>query len=64
MSLKDKLNMQETKTKDQLPENFTSIDAAAEFWDTHSLADYWIKHKRSRLKYAPHADNGLHLQEN
>lgn len=41
MSLKDKLTMQETKTKDQLPENFTSIDAAAEFWDTHSLADYW-----------------------
>ena len=33
--------MQETKVKDPLPENFTSIEEAAEFWDTHSLADYW-----------------------
>ncbi|MEZ4861015.1 MAG: CopG family antitoxin [Caldilineaceae bacterium] len=33
--------MQETNIKDQLPENFTSIEEAAEFWDTHSLADYW-----------------------
>ncbi|MCW5850652.1 MAG: hypothetical protein KIT87_11310 [Anaerolineae bacterium] len=33
--------MQESKTKDPIPENFESIEAAAEFWDTHSLADYW-----------------------
>jgi len=25
---------------DPIPEQFTSIEAAAEFWDTHSLADY------------------------
>jgi hypothetical protein len=24
-----------------LPETFESIEAAAEFWDTHDLADYW-----------------------
>ena len=24
-----------------LPEEFTDIEAAADFWDTHSLADYW-----------------------
>lgn len=24
-----------------IPENFESIEAAADFWDTHSIADYW-----------------------
>ena len=26
--------------RDLLPEEFTSIEEAANFWDTHSLADY------------------------
>lgn len=26
---------------DPIPDNFDSIEEAAEFWDTHSLADYW-----------------------
>lgn len=29
------------QTRDPLPEDFPSIEAAAEFWETHSLADYW-----------------------
>ncbi len=29
------------KEKDPIPEEFASIEEAAEFWDTHSLADYW-----------------------
>ncbi|HLF89485.1 MAG TPA: CopG family antitoxin [Anaerolineales bacterium] len=29
------------KTIEPIPENFTSIEAAAQFWETHSLADYW-----------------------
>lgn len=28
------------KRRDPIPENFESLEAAAEFWDTHSLADY------------------------
>ena len=32
--------MVENKVRDTLPEEFTSIDEAAEFWDTHSLVDY------------------------
>ena len=32
--------MDESRVKDPIPENFESIEAAAEFWDTHSLADY------------------------
>lgn len=27
--------------RDPIPENFESIEAAADFWDTHSIADYW-----------------------
>ncbi len=33
--------MTENKIKDPLPDNFNSIQEAAEFWDTHNLADYW-----------------------
>ena len=33
--------MDESKAKDPIPEEFESIEAAAAFWDTHSLADYW-----------------------
>ena len=34
--------MVKNKTKrDPIPENFKSIEKAAEFWDTHSIADYW-----------------------
>ncbi|HEX8129965.1 MAG TPA: CopG family antitoxin [Pyrinomonadaceae bacterium] len=28
------------KKRDPLPERFTSIEEAAEFWDTHDSADY------------------------
>ncbi len=30
----------ETPAKDMLPENFGSIEAFWDFWDTHSSADY------------------------
>lgn len=33
--------MDENKAKDLMPEEFESIEEAAEFWDSHSLADYW-----------------------
>ena len=29
------------KRIDPIPEEFESIEAAAEFWDTHDTADYW-----------------------
>ena len=29
-----------TKARDPLPEHFNTIEEAAEFWDTHSTADY------------------------
>ncbi|MEK6408932.1 MAG: CopG family antitoxin [Acidobacteriota bacterium] len=29
------------KERDPIPENFKSVEEAAEFWDSHDLADYW-----------------------
>ena len=29
------------KKLDPIPEHFTSIEEAAEFWDSHDLGDYW-----------------------
>ena len=31
----------ESKVRDPIPENFESIEAAVDFWDTHELSDYW-----------------------
>jgi sugar/nucleoside kinase (ribokinase family) len=33
--------MDASKVKDPIPADFETIEAAAEFWDTHSVADYW-----------------------
>jgi hypothetical protein len=27
--------------RDPIPDQFSTIEEAAEFWDTHDLADYW-----------------------
>ena len=29
------------KNRDPIPQHFKTLDEAAEFWDTHDLADYW-----------------------
>ena len=42
--------MDENKTKDLLPEEFDSIEEAAEFWDSHSLADYWDETKEVQIE--------------
>jgi len=33
--------MSVNKPRDPIPEEFDTPQAAGEFWDTHSLADYW-----------------------
>jgi hypothetical protein len=30
-----------SKKRDPIPKHFKSIEEAAEFWDSHDLADYW-----------------------
>jgi hypothetical protein len=34
-------DMDESKKKEAIPEQFDSVEAAADFWDAHSLSDYW-----------------------
>jgi len=41
MTMKGKDMAKSKKHIDPIPEHFSSIEEAAEFWDTHSLADYW-----------------------
>ena len=36
--------------RDPIPEEFKSIEQAAEFWDTHSLADYWDQTRPAHFK--------------
>lgn len=36
----DKKKGTRKKIRDPIPENFESLEAAAEFWDTHDLTDY------------------------
>lgn len=33
--------MDANKKVDPIPESFASLEEAAAFWDTHSVADYW-----------------------
>ena len=32
-----------------------SLDAIAEFWDTHSLVDYWEETEPAEFEFDPHA---------
>ena len=42
--------MDASKDRDPIPEQFESIEAAADFWDTHSLADYWDQVREVEIK--------------
>jgi hypothetical protein len=33
--------MDESKKREPVPEQFDSVEAAADFWDAHSLSEYW-----------------------
>jgi len=34
------------KIKEPIPEEFTTLKEAAEFWDKHDLTDYWCSEKK------------------
>ncbi len=42
--------MDANKNREPIPEQFESIEAAADFWDTHSLADYWDQVHKVEIK--------------
>jgi predicted HicB family RNase H-like nuclease len=42
--------MPKRKKRDQIPQHFKSIEEAAEFWDSHDLADYWDLTREAHLE--------------
>lgn len=42
--------MGESKTREPLPDDFQTLEAAADFWDTHSLADYWDETRDAQVE--------------
>ena len=42
-----------TEHKSPLPEEFTSIEAVQEFWETHSTADYWEEMEDVDMQLSP-----------
>ena len=36
-----KAGRKKMKERDPIPDRFASIEEVVDFWDTHSLADYW-----------------------
>jgi len=53
--------------RDPIPEEFPSLEAAGEFWDTHSAADYWdlmedveFKVDIQRRRFAVYLDSSVY----
>ena len=39
-----------SKKRDPIPRHFKGIEEAAQFWDTHDLADYWDQTKEAHFE--------------
>ncbi len=50
-----------TKKKTQIPQ-FKSIQEEAEFWDTHSFADYWNEWKPVKVHFAKNLSDTLNVR--
>jgi predicted HicB family RNase H-like nuclease len=42
--------MANAKRRDPIPKHFNNIAEAADFWDTHDLADYWDKTREAHFE--------------
>jgi hypothetical protein len=42
-----------TKSKDEIPEEFETIEQIQDFWDTHSTADYWDEMEDVEMELSP-----------
>ena len=49
------------KTKSRIPQ-FKTIEEEAEFWDTHSLADYWDEFKPVKVGVAEKLGHGILIE--
>ena len=51
------------KSKDQIPEEFETIEEIQDFWDEHSTADYWEEMKEVHLQLSPALKSKLELKK-
>jgi hypothetical protein len=51
------------KQREPLPEEFTTLEEAAEFWDTHSLADYEDLQKDVEFEVEPRSETNYFAVE-
>ena len=47
------LPIQNIKNKDEIPEEFETIEQIQDFWDTHSTADYWDEMEDMEMELSP-----------
>jgi predicted DNA binding CopG/RHH family protein len=50
-----------TDKKSRIPE-FQSVEEEAEFWDTHSFADYWSEMKPVKVRFAKKLSDTLTIR--
>lgn len=41
----------DVNNRDNIPDQFTSLEEAGEFWDTHSAADYWDEMEEIEMEF-------------
>lgn len=51
------------RNKNQIPEEFRSIEEIQEFWDEHSTADYWEQMEEVDLELSPDLKARLELKK-
>lgn len=49
--------------KDQIPEQFNSIEEIQDFWDEHSTTDYWDEMEDVDLQLSPALKSKLELKK-
>lgn len=54
--------MKKKKKKDPIPGKEASRDEVAEFWDTHSAADYWDELKPVQVHVAKNLSEGITIR--
>jgi predicted DNA binding CopG/RHH family protein len=48
--------------KDQIPGKNASRSEIADFWDTHSVADYWDELKKVQVQFAKNLSEGITIR--
>jgi hypothetical protein len=49
--------------RDPIPDHFSSIEEASEFWDSHDLADYWDLTSEAHFDFLADPDKECELRE-